>query len=399
MKINQTQMTLLGVLSKALTGTEYTIPADTDWTALFAESKAQAVIPLAFSCIADQCTDEEVLRKWKSATMRSLRNNVNVQMQHDALHQLLTDHDIPYCIIKGCAAARDYPDPLLRAMGDVDFLVPAAFWEKTEQLLLDNGFTTSGEEHPFHLAFHKKGISMEMHREPFGIKGAQEESLLKLVPELIENSTIVRCNEASFRMPDAFGHGIVILLHAYRHLTSSGIGVRHLCDWAVFVSRFTDKEFTDIFQEHFQTLGVWKLAQVFATTAHRYLSIPYQQWMGPVDEQVCQMLMLDILNGGNFGQAGADRSAQNLSIYEDGEQLSNGGNITQLLRGLNKTAVKRYPRLMKIRFFRPFGWLILGVRYVFRVLAGKRKAAPGDTMKMITMRKKLYRQLAVFDKA
>lgn len=399
MEMNQTQMTLLGVLSQALTGKKYDIPADTDWAALFAESKAQAVVPMVFSCISEHCTDEEVFRQWKSVTLRSLQNNRNIQLQHGALHGLLTQHSIPYAIIKGCASAKDYPDPLLRAMGDVDFLIPDAFWDQTKELLIQDGFVTSGEEHPFHLAFHKAHFYMEMHHEPFGLKGEGAEKLLEIVPELVENSVPVDCDGVSFRMPDPFGHGIVILLHAYRHLIDTGVGVRHLCDWAAFVSGFSNQEFIDIFRERFQKLGIWKLAQVFGATAHCYLSIPYQDWMGEVDEQVCRMLMLDIFNGGNFGRGDGERTTQNRSLYAQEKELAKGGRTIQLLRSLNQTAMTRYPRLMKIKIFRPFGWLILGVRYVFRVLTGRRKKVPTGTMQMVAMRKKLYQQLGVFEKA
>lgn len=399
MELNQTQKTLLGVLTQALTGTKYEIPGNTDWVALFAESKAQAVAPMVFSCISDQCTDPEVFQKWRDLTIRTMQRNMHIQLQHDALHRLMTAHNIPYCIIKGCASAKDYPDPLLRAMGDVDFLVPDAFWDKAKQVLLEDGFIASGESHAFHLAFHKKSIDMEMHHEPFGLKGEKEQLLLEIVPELINNSTMVHCDAAAFRMPDAFGHGIVLLLHAYRHLIDTGVGVRHLCDWATFVSKFSNQEFTDIFRERFQEVGIWKLAQAFGITAHRYLAIPYQEWMGPIDEDTCRMLMLDIFNGGNFGRGDGERTTQNLSVYAKDMKVSTKNTTIQLLRGLNNTAIKRYPHLMKCWLLRPFGWLILGVRYVFRVLTGRRKKVPAGTMKVIAMRKELYQKLSVFEDA
>lgn len=394
--MNQIQTTLLGVLAQALTGTEYEIPENTDWAALFTESKAQAVAPLVFSCISGKCNDEEVFRKWRSLTMRALQNNMHIQLQHDYLHRLMTAHEIPYCVIKGCSSAKDYPDPLLRAMGDVDFLVPDAFWDKAKKVLLEDGFVASGEDHDFHLEFHKKNINMEMHHEPFGLRGEKEQMLLEIVPELIDNSTMAHCDAASFRMPDAFGHGIVLLLHAYRHLVDTGIGVRHLCDWAVFVSGFSNQEFIHIFRERFQDLGIWKLAQAFGITAHRYLAIPYQDWMGSIDEDICRMLMLDIFNGGNFGKGSGDRDTQGKLLFVQEMEASPIQKVFKLLQNLNQTAIKYYPRAMRIPILRSFGWLILGFRYVFRILTGKRKKPSADTMKIVSMRKKLYQELAAF---
>ena len=398
MEINQTQQTLLGVLAQSLSGIEYEIPEDTDWEALFQESKVQAVAPMVFSCVAEKCKGTDAFQEWKSVTMRSMQNNMRIQWQHDALHKMLTSHNIPYCVIKGCTSAKDYPDPLLRSLGDVDFLVPDEYWEQAKQLLVEDGFIASAEEPDFHLGFYKGRMVMEMHHEPFGLKGEGAQALLEIVPELIEKSTEICCDGATFRGPDAFGHGIVILLHAYRHLTDTGVGVRHLCDWAAFVSGFSDQEFINIFRERFEALGIWKLAQVFGATAHCYLGTPYRSWMGKIDKEMCRMLMLDILNGGNFGRGDGERTTQNLSVYSTEKELSEGNGTIQMLRGLNKTAIQRYPRLMKFRIFRPFGLVILGVRYVFRVLTGKRQKSPTDTMQMAAMRRKLYQQLGVFEK-
>ena len=397
--MNQTQKTLLGVLAQSLSGIEYEIPENTDWEALFQESKVQAVAPMVFSGVAEKCKGSDVFQEWKSVTMRSVQNNMKIQWQHGALHKMLTSHNIPYCVIKGCTSAKDYPDPLLRSLGDVDFLVPDEYWEQAKQLLIEDGFVATGEEHDFHLGFHKGRLVMEMHHEPFGLKGEGAQALLEIVPELIEKGKVIQCDGATFRGPDDFGHGIVILLHAYRHLIDTGVGVRHLCDWAAFVSKFSDQEFCTIFRERFEALGIWKLTQVFSATAHCYLGIPYRSWMGKIDKEMCRMLMIDILNGGNFGRGGHERTTQNLSVYGNEKELATGNTTIQLLRGLNRTAIQRYPRLMKIRIFRPFGWVILGVRYVFRVLTGKRKKAPTDTMKMAAMRRKLYQQLGVFEKA
>ena len=92
---------------------------------------------------------------------------------------------------------------------------------------------------------------MEMHRDPFGVTGKGAELILNIVPELVDKSVLVECDDVTFRMADAFGHGIVLLLHAYRHLIDTGIGVRHLCDWAMFISGFKEDEFVEIFKERF----------------------------------------------------------------------------------------------------------------------------------------------------
>ena len=51
------------------------------------------------------------------------------------LLQLLDENHIDCVILKGSAAALSYPQPILRVMGDVDFLVRKVDYEKTADLL------------------------------------------------------------------------------------------------------------------------------------------------------------------------------------------------------------------------------------------------------------------------
>lgn len=386
------------MLSQVLNGTEYTIPKDTDWAALYAESKAQAVLPLVFTGVAQYCTDQEICTKWKAITVRSLQKNRQIQLCHGYLHNLMKQHNIPYTSIKGCASARDYPDPLLRSMGDVDFLVLESHWDRAKAVLEAEGFAAFGEKHAFHIGFVKKDFpsEMEMHRDPFGFMQMNLPTLRQVIPEAVEKSAEVQCGDVTIQMPDPFCHGTILLLHAYRHLLSSGVGVRHLCDWAMFIKDFDEDEFVRIFKKRYEDLGIWRLTQVFSAAAYRYLGIPYQKWMGKGNEEECLMLMVDIFNGGNFGRGDGDRQTQNRSLFNEGQEISRDGNKTQLIKSLNAVALERYPSLKKWKILRPFGWFFVGVRYVFRVITGKRQKMPKDTMKIAAMRRKLYGQLEVF---
>lgn len=401
MNITKPQEILLGVLSQVLSGTEYKIPADTDWAELFAESRAQAVIPIMFSGISQYCTDEAIRQTWRTYTMRSLQKSRRIQLCHNYLHQLMTNNGIPYTIIKGCASANDYPDPLMRAMGDVDFLVPKEHWEHAVEVMQNEGFISRKEGHAFHLGFEKPGFpsEIEMHHDPFGIAKLNMPALTEIIPEVVSKSVEVNIGDITFRMPDPFCHGTVLLLHALRHLRSSGIGVRHLCDWAMFIRNFNEDEFVCIFKERYEKLKIWKLAQVFSATAHRYLGVPYQSWMDGADAEDSLMLMLDILNGGNFGRGSGLRDAQNRFIFNKGKgwEASTKNGKVQLIRNLNAAALERYPRLMKIKILRPFGCVLIAVCYLFRVLTGKRRMLPKDTMQMADMRRKLYQKIGVIE--
>lgn len=46
-----------------------------------------------------------------------------------------------------------------------------------------------------------------------------------------------------------------MLLHVAGHLINTGIGLRHLCDWAVFVAKFSDEGFCEMFEDKLKAVG------------------------------------------------------------------------------------------------------------------------------------------------
>lgn len=66
--------------------------------------------------------------------------NMQVSYEHTELHDLLTENSIPYVILKGVASASYYPNPVLRTMGDVDFLIDSANFLRVASLLESIGF-------------------------------------------------------------------------------------------------------------------------------------------------------------------------------------------------------------------------------------------------------------------
>ena len=57
-----------------------------------------------------------------------------------AVYTLFRQNRIPMIIMKGTAVVF-YPNLAQRTMGDVDFLVPAEYYDKAKEMLITNGYT------------------------------------------------------------------------------------------------------------------------------------------------------------------------------------------------------------------------------------------------------------------
>ena len=142
-----TQNTILNLLSSAMFQKPFRADKDVDWKAVFDECKAQSVVSLAFSALPKDEVPKTIYAHWKALVNENLAVNSKISYAHTMLNGLLNQAKIPYVILKGCASAEYYDDPLLRTMGDVDFYVPPAYFEKADKLLLKNGFKSNEIDH------------------------------------------------------------------------------------------------------------------------------------------------------------------------------------------------------------------------------------------------------------
>lgn len=398
-KFNEVQMTVLKLLEKDLFGTDYLPDANTDWQAVFKESRQQA-IPLHIYNALENAIPQEMVEKWEENAVNNLQKNIMVHTGHSVIHELLTKNELPYCILKGCSSTYYYPDFCLRTMGDVDFLIRNEDKETVIQILEEAGFTMKENDRVHHhIAFKKGGVLFEMHLRPVGIPDGKAGELVRdYLSDIFEETELIQKESAVFRKPSDFHHGLIILMHTYNHLIGEGVGLRHLSDLAVFFHHFSDEEFRDIFYEKLSNLGLWKFAQIMACVSHQYLGLPYRAWMGDVDEKLCADVMQDIYDGGNFGRKDEKRADQAILISNRGKEGVKNSSFIQLCFALNKAAKTGFPGLYKMKILRPLAWIIVCIRFGVNLLTGKRrKINVNHLIFEAEKRKAIYRQFRLFE--
>lgn len=398
-KLTHLQTTVLSALCAFIVGDKYSPAEDVDWEALLRESRAQAVSLSVLQGLDMSHADAAVAAAWKQTAFRTLHNNTTVQYQHAYIHELLTKNAIPYCVLKGCASAMYYPEPMMRAMGDVDVLVAPQDIERTRALLVAEGFTVQEDKHACHVVFRKGAVHCEVHFAPPGLpEGHVGDTIRGYLADVLEKATLAEINGNAFMAPSPFHHGLILLMHTYHHMLAEGIGLRHLCDWAWFVRQFEGEHFAEVFRQKLSAVGLWRFAQILSATAHRYLGNPYADWLGESDEALCEAIMCDIFAGGNFGHKDNTRTTQGLMISDrgkDGVSRDRGG---QLFRSLNQAAHTRYPVLARLPLLKHMAFVPLGIRYVVRVITGKRpQLGVKGAFAGAEARRKIYEQFALFE--
>lgn len=364
---------LLKLLSNSLFKTDYKFTNVIDWEKVFKESLSQTVVSIAFDGLNNAEIPEEVKDKWFMYSVKNLQNNYAIHNQHKCLHKLMSDNNVSYCVLKGSASAFYYPNQTLRSMGDVDFFVPHKDFKRALDVFLANDFGVCGEPNDAHIVLKKNEMHFEMHFEPPGIpKTKARETIEKYFTTLTESGSVEKIGDNEFYNPDKLNHGLILLLHTCHHLLREGIGLRHLCDWAVFVNSFEKNEFALMFKEKLKEIGMWEFACILTVASVKYLNMPMPQGVETSFDKF-EEFMLDILDGGNFGGKEKNRYFESLYIATNGE-VGNNGKIKQFIKAINEIIFKKFRWLEKCKVLLPFFWLFYGGRYLFRMILGKRKA-------------------------
>jgi len=400
--LNKTEQVLLDLLGNNLFSAGKSFDAvSVDWRLVWYEAHMQGVSLTAFADFPEELTASADFSGIRKNLQSRMSDNLAVNKSHFKIHKLLNDAEIPYVILKGLASALYYPDFLLRSMGDVDFLVAEGDLEKTCAELEQNGFVASEKSHGDHMVFTDNVCRYELHTEPAGMPKGEVGALVKgYLSDLLEKAELQNTLFENVYVPSRFHHGLIILLHICHHLTSSGVGLRHLCDWAVFVNSVSDDEFCSLFEEKFKQIGLWNLACVLTRISEKYLSCPEKSWVCEVDENLVDSLAKDIFEGGNLGQKNDDRSheAMILPKYGDSEHKEKS-NSKRFIAYVNQTVKNNWKSAEKNKLLLPVGWVYFGGRYVFRSLKGERpKINVNSFISEANERKKLFDQLKFFEK-
>lgn len=396
--LSETEETIINILANALFHANRAMPENVNWQAVYKESIFQAVTPLVF--IDNVSVPPEIQKRNERHNYAILGHNIFIEQEHIQLDVMLRTANISYVILKGCASSHYYPNPILRTMGDVDFWVSQADFQRAGQVLKENGYSSWDENHICHEVYRKGKSHLEMHFEPAGIPYGHVGALVReYLQDTIEKASVHQTEYGSYMLPSDFHHGLIILLHTSHHLTGEGVGLRHLCDWAVFVASLSNEEFCQLFEEKLKNIGMWYFAQVLTGVAIRYLGCPNREWIGNPEPELVDAIMMDIFRGGNFGHKDIKRGQETLLISSRGKEgVGNKTLLQQLIISMNEIVYMKWPVSKKCFLLLPFGWCFYGGRYVLRSILGKRpKIHVKSVKKGAEERRDIYRQLKIFE--
>lgn len=163
----------------------------------------------------------------------------------------------------------------------------------------------------------------------------------------------------------------MLLMHKERHVIAGGIGLRQLCDWAVYLN---NQNICDVLLNMCTECGLLTFVRVVTKACVRYLGLHCESvnWCGDADDALTDALMEDIFRSGNLGKADQEKDS---SLFTGRAMLNNHGQnaLVGLILNLNRIANDHFPITIRCKWLLPVFWLYLPLRYIVRSLFGLRK--------------------------
>ena len=316
-----------------------------DWQRFYDFAKKQTLVGIIMEGISRLpkavAPKQSLLMNWFMMSQNISRMNFMLNEATVGVYNRVKAAGYDCCILKGQANAAMYANPAARTPGDVDMWVDASREEirqLAQTLAKENG--RIDEESYNHIALTTNGISVELHYTPgfmanFTYNRRLQQWFRESIDAQCRNMIALPDEAGEVAAPTADFNAVYQLYHLYHHYFYEGVGLRQVVDYyyvilnfelGVLNCRLRDEELKNCeletqnsklnnsksakptiqnsklkTQHSLTRLGLWHFAGAMMYVLHEVLGLPEEKMIAPMDKKRGEMLLNDILCGGNFG--------------------------------------------------------------------------------------------------
>lgn len=400
MTLTTTETQFLHIAKSAISGVD--LPAEkVDWPAIFTLANQQKLLPILFEAVRKMPAAEENVALFavtKQQVIGQVLNQTVRSAEFSDLYHKLRSAGLHPIVVKGQLCSRLYPLKDHRISADDDLLIPDGEFMACHEQLLANGLTTdtpadelaSADE----VSYTKEGspLYIELHRHLFDSSEDAHDELNSFFADL------QAAEIDGFLAMSPHEHLLYLILHAYKHFVSCGIGLRQFCDIGLWARAYHGE--IDWQRLHDQCAAVH--AATFAAAAFRiardYLGIGFDL-SAPWDENIdVEPLLHDTLCGGVYGSNDLTR-LHSSTVTLNAVKASRKGRKSTVLRTIfpEKTYLEsRYPYLKKRPYLLPVAWVQRLAHYAGEKKTGADNSASGS-IKLAKERIELMKRYGIMD--
>lgn len=317
-----TNATAEGLFLHLLSAAIYNVEPESYRFASCSDDQWQAIIRLARQQSVLALVAERILRlpvELMPARAVRLELGLSIQLVERESQRVLStlaavaeDYEaeqLSFVLLKGPTMAQYYPMPMLRSPGDLDlYLWRAGDYERANAYAASCGYRLQGTSLYEQLYWRGK-TAVENHRliAYFGV-AKYDEALAEIMRPIAESDgwAFTRVGERRYRTLPIELDAVYCFQHILHHFSYLGIGFRQVCDWLLLLERHSERIDLDRFIDYAGRLDLLRPMGYFALMAVRHLGasptvFPFALPQGAEAERLANVILADILRGGNFG--------------------------------------------------------------------------------------------------
>lgn len=223
-------------------------PADVDWATVVELASAQKVAAIALDGYsklfeAGMVTvdmDKSLKKQWIGQVIQSYEwkyPTYRATIGH--LASVYARHGIRMMVLKGYGLSLNYPVPMHRPCGDVDFWNFGEY-ERADRVLEEELGIRVDHSHHHHTTFHFEGQFFENHYDFINVhahpSSKRVEARLKELAPVGEEAVEIDGQPIFLPSPDF--NALFLLRHTAAHFAASKMSLRQILDWATFVQKY-----------------------------------------------------------------------------------------------------------------------------------------------------------------
>lgn len=300
----------------------------------YAQLKEQALAVLVYGTCpqALQLTPAQEA-ELKVLTGKYMRQHMRLNQDLNTVFTYFREHGLKPVLLKGQGCASYYPNPLLRATGDLDIWIGQKDYPRAREVAFALCGTRNADESPKHLHLKYQETSLEIHRvaevliHPLHHRYYQQLSQAALSGE---------CQHIPYAIPARDFNALQVFMHLWHHFTTSGIGLRQFVDLAMILHRDHAQFNPQELETHLNKLGRRQAWAMVGNILVDILGLPQEEFplYSTQYQGKAQKIFQLVLEEGNFGQKNGrvggqvtfwKRKVKNLGIW-----LQRLGNIHRI---------------------------------------------------------------------
>jgi len=379
--MNKAEETFLVVLKDAIhPGSEPSELPPSDWKSIFDVAKKQNLFPFVYDAATNYPSfadfDSSEPQYFASATAA-----MTMQMQKTEkfieLYQAFLSAGMAPITMKGIICRNLYGERAdFRPSGDEDILIEKKDYEKAVEVLKSCGYRSNEQPDKAlkavqEVTFHSQktngepNLTVELHLNPFGTNSSSRERMNDWFKNVFQSNETVLIQDTTVRTMTPTDHFLFLVLHAFKHFTGGGLGVRIMLDVLLFDEKYGDRIDWEYVNKALDESGASGFLADLVSIGNEYLGFNLTQKTELVSPHE---LLDDMLRAGTFGNTTAtDCTAGRIvsdTIQKDGRGKNRFTSYMRLIFPSWKTWTSWKPYLSDKPWLLPGEWVKRIVRYL-----------------------------------